>query len=57
MELQRKTLHEVIKEYVEHALVLNGWKVKEAAKFLGVGRATVYRKIQEYGLKKPENIK
>ena len=33
------------------ALPLTGGKVREAARRLGIGRATIYRKIESYGIK------
>lgn len=53
--MERKVLHEVIKEYVIHALILHNWRVQEAAKYLGISRATLYRKIIEYDLKRREH--
>lgn len=34
-----------------HALVTTGWNVKQAAQRLGIGRATLYRKIDRYDLR------
>lgn len=34
-----------------HALVTTGWNVKQAAARLGIGRATLYRKIDRYDLR------
>lgn len=36
---------------LKHALEHTGWNVQEAARCLGIGRATVYRKIDRYGLR------
>ena len=33
------------------ALELTRWNVQEAAARLGIGRATIYRKIERYGLR------
>ena len=38
---------------VLRALELTGWNVQEAARRLRVGRATLYRRIQAYGLTRP----
>jgi transcriptional regulator of acetoin/glycerol metabolism len=34
-----------------HALNTTGWNVKQAASRLGIGRATLYRKIDRYDLR------
>ncbi len=34
-----------------HALATTGWNVKQAALRLGIGRATLYRKIDRYDLR------
>ena len=44
---------EEFKKILERALHLTGWNVQEAARRLGIGRATLYRKIQEFDLKRP----
>ncbi len=36
---------------IQRALDLTGWNVQEAAQRLKIGRATIYRKIERYGLK------
>ena len=43
------TLEEVKKAEIEKIL-LAGYKKTEIAEILGIGRATLYRKIKEYGL-------
>jgi len=45
-----KNLHEVEKHYISKALELTDGKREEAAKMLGIGERTLYRKIKEYGL-------
>ncbi|MHC4377021.1 MAG: sigma-54-dependent transcriptional regulator [Planctomycetota bacterium] len=45
---------EEFKRILERALRLTGWNVQEAARRLGIGRATLYRKIQEFDLKRPQ---
>jgi Nif-specific regulatory protein len=37
---------------IQEALGRTSGNIPEAAKLLGLGRATLYRKIDEYGLKK-----
>lgn len=44
------TLKEVEKEHIQKALVEAGGNKSEAAKLLGISRATLYEKIKEYGL-------
>jgi DNA-binding NtrC family response regulator len=41
------------KRILERALHLTCWNVQEAARRLGIGRATLYRKIQEFDLQRP----
>ena len=38
---------------IQRALELTGWNVREAAERLGIGRATIYRKIERYALAPP----
>ena len=40
------------KKLVTEALHRTGGSVPEAAKLLGIGRATLYRKVEEYGIKR-----
>ncbi len=44
-------LADIERQVIERALELTGWSVQEAAKRLGIGRATLYRRIEQYGLK------
>lgn len=41
------------RKLVEDALRRTGGRVPEAARLLGIGRATLYRKIEEYGISRP----
>lgn len=43
------------KRIISNALTATGWRVNEAAKQLKIGRATIYRKIERYGLSRPKN--
>lgn len=45
-----RPLREEERMVLERALRLTGWNVQEAARRLGIGRATIYRKIERYGL-------
>ena len=49
-QLVGKNLNEVEKYYIAKALELTDGKREEAAKMLGIGERTLYRKIKEYGL-------
>ena len=44
-----KTLEEIEKHYIIETLKLCGGNREEAAKMLGIGERTLYRKIKEYG--------
>lgn len=48
----KTVIHEVEKKYITLVLKEHDWKVTEAAKTLGLHRSMVYRKINEYGIKK-----
>jgi len=52
MEIRRnvKTLREMEKELIQKALEAASSNRKLAAKYLGIGERTLYRKIKEYGL-------
>ncbi len=44
-------LAELEKRIIRQALEITGWNVQETASRLGLGRATVYRKMDRFGLK------
>ena len=46
-----KTLGEIEKEHIVQILSSYGWKYKTAAKYLGINRSTLYRKLKKYGIK------
>lgn len=53
LETERITpLEEAEKKVLVHALRLSRGNISKAAKGLGIGRATLYRKIDRYGLVK-----
>ena len=43
----------VNKEEILHALNKTDWNKSKAARLLGIGRRTIYRKIEEYKILKP----
>ncbi len=47
-------LHEVERRAILHALRVTGGRVGEAARLLEVGRATLYRRIQQLGIDVPD---
>jgi len=48
-----RTLEEVEKEHIAHALAAENGRVKDAARRLGVPRSTLYQKIKNYGIPLP----
>ena len=46
-----QTLAEAERQHILSVLEMHGWNKRRAAEALGVGRWTLYRKIDEYGLK------
>ncbi|QDT36214.1 sigma-54-dependent transcriptional regulator [Stratiformator vulcanicus] len=50
-QLIGRPMNEVEKYYIQRALEVTSGKREEAAKMLGIGERTLYRKIKEFGLK------
>ncbi|MCB0218613.1 MAG: sigma-54-dependent Fis family transcriptional regulator [Chrysiogenetes bacterium] len=50
------TLEELERSAMRRALDLTDWNVAEAADLLGVGKATLYRKIKSYGFKQSDKV-
>jgi len=48
-------LEKLEQEAVMRAIELSGENLSQAAKFLGIGRSTLYRKIERYGIKLSQN--
>lgn len=48
------TLHELEKLYITQVLEDSSWNCEKAAKKLGIGKATIYRKIRKYGIILPK---
>jgi DNA-binding NtrC family response regulator len=46
-----QTLAEAERQHIKAVLEAHDWNKRRAAEALGVGRGTLYRKIEEYGLK------
>lgn len=44
------TLEQIEKEHIKKVLDLTKWSVNEASKILGVSKATLYRKMEQYGI-------
>jgi DNA-binding NtrC family response regulator len=51
-EPEYSTLSEIEKKYIEKTLIQNNWNINKCAGILGIERATLYNKINKYGLKK-----
>lgn len=49
------SLRQVKERAIRHALVYHGWNITEAAKSLGIGRATVYRFLTKKSNTSQEN--
>jgi two-component system response regulator HydG len=47
-------LEEEERRIIRRALELTNWNIQEASRRLRIGRATIYRKIERYGLMRPE---
>ncbi len=45
------SLDQIEKQAIRNALRLNHGNREQAAKMLGIGERTLYRKLKEYGLK------
>ncbi|PLX32034.1 MAG: Fis family transcriptional regulator [Ignavibacteria bacterium] len=48
------SLAEVERRHIQHMLESNGWNISRTAEKLSIDRATLYHKIEKYGLKRPE---
>jgi len=49
------SIAEVEKQHILNMLEQNHWNITSAAKTLEVDRATIYKKLNKYGIKRPEN--
>ena len=48
------TLWETERKLIIDTLGVYEWDLTKSSKSLGIGRATIYRKIKAYGLKRPK---
>jgi DNA-binding NtrC family response regulator len=49
------SLDDVEKAHIITVLEKNNWNISSAARILGIDRVTIYKKLQKYGIKRPEN--
>jgi DNA-binding NtrC family response regulator len=57
IETEPSTLSDMEKIYIEKTLIQNNWNIHKCAGILGIERATLYNKINKYGLKKNSQTK
>ena len=48
----KSVMHDMEKSYLEQALIQNGWNVRQTARLLEIHPSGLYKKIEEYGIKK-----
>ena len=51
------TLSDLERTYIQNMLTKYDWNVKYVAKILGIGKATLYRKMEQYEIVEPEQRK
>lgn len=51
-EIYIEPLHEIERQHILKALKVCSGSITKAARLLGIGRATLYRKLNEYGIKR-----
>jgi DNA-binding NtrC family response regulator len=49
------SLEDVEKAHIISVLEKNNWNISNAARVLDIDRVTIYKKLQKYGIKRPEN--
>lgn len=52
-KLNQCTMEQLEREAVLNALKSNKWKISNAAKELGISRATIYRKMESFNIIPP----
>ena len=51
-----QSLDSVEKTHILSVLKKNKWNISASAKILGIDRVTIYKKLEKYGIKRPENV-
>jgi transcriptional regulator with PAS, ATPase and Fis domain len=50
-----QSIENVEKTHILSVLEKNNWNISASAKVLGIDRVTVYKKLEKYGIKRPDN--
>ncbi len=50
------SLADVEKTHILNVLEQQHWNISSAAKVLGIDRVTIYKKLQKYGIKRPQHV-
>ena len=50
VEEENMNLSDIEKKYILKVLALQNWNITQCAKILGIGRNTLYRKMESYGI-------
>ena len=50
------SLYEVEKSHIINVLEKKKWNITSASKLLGIDRVTIYKKLKQYGIKRPEHV-
>ena len=50
------SLAEVEKAHIINVLDRQNWNITSSAKLLGIDRVTIYKKLNKYGINRPENV-
>ncbi len=53
-ELKSYNLQDVERQHIRRVLKITDWNIKKASEVLGISRVTLYKKIKNYNLEKPE---
>jgi transcriptional regulator with PAS, ATPase and Fis domain len=51
-----QSLDSVEKTHILSVLKKNNWNISASAKILGIDRVTIYKKLEKYGINRPENV-
>jgi len=52
---EKQSLKNIEKMHILNVLDNNKWNISASAKVLGIDRVTIYKKLEKYGIKRPEN--